>query len=178
LAASIENRIGGIEKSIVSSAVDDFTKPMSEFNENTPNKSCTGTAGPVYIAVYEKNKAAARMAFEVWNNGDLERLDRFVSPTVVHHDPYDPHGSEGLVGMKKSITRNRTAYPDLHISIEDQIAEGDKVATRWTSTMTHKGKRVTLKGITIDRFENGMIVEAWRSMDMLGLLQQTGAIEK
>jgi predicted ester cyclase len=130
------------------------------------------------IAVYEKNKAAARMAFEVWNNGDLERLDRFVSPTVVHHDPYDPHGSEGLVGMKKSITRNRTVYPDLHISIEDQIAEGDKVATRWTSTMTHNGKRVTLKGITIDRFENGMIVEAWRSMDMLGLLRQSGALEK
>jgi predicted ester cyclase len=87
-------------------------------------------------------------------------------------------GSEGLVGMKKSITRSRTVYPDLHISIEDQIAEGDKVATRWTGTMTHNGKRVTLKGITIDRFENGMIVEAWRSMDMLSFLQQSGALEK
>jgi predicted ester cyclase len=130
------------------------------------------------ISVSEKNKAAARVAFEVWNNGDLERLDRFVSPTVVHHDPYDPHGSQGLVGMKISITRNRNVYPDLHITIEDQIAEGDKVATRWTSTMTHNGKRVTLKGITIDRFEDGMIVEAWRSMDMLGLLQQTGALKK
>jgi predicted ester cyclase len=128
--------------------------------------------------VSEKNKAAARVAFEVWSNGDLERLDRFVSPTVVHHDPYDPQGSEGLVGMKKSITKNRTRYPDLHLTIEDQIAEGDKVATRWTSSMTHNGRRVRLEGITIDRFENGMIVEAWRSMDMLGLLQQTGALEK
>jgi hypothetical protein len=99
--------------------------------------------------VSEHNKAAARAAFEVWSRGTLEDLDRFVSPTVVHHDPYDPHGAEGLAGMKKTI-----------------------VATRWTSTMTHDGKRVTLKGITIDRFERGMIVEAWRNMDMLAFLRQ------
>ena len=76
--------------------------------------------------------------------------------------------------MKKSITKNRTRYPDLHLTIEDQIAEGDKVATRWTSSMTHNGRRVRLEGITIDRFENGMIVEAWRSMDMLGLSSTWG----
>jgi len=128
--------------------------------------------------VSEEHKAAARVAFEVWSTGDLERLDRFVSPTVVNHDPYDPQGSEGLVGMKESIRKRRTRYPDLHLTIEDQIAEGDKVASRWTSSMTHNGRRVTLEGITIDRFEHGMIVEAWRSMDMLGLLQQTGALEK
>ena len=125
-----------------------------------------------------KNKAAAQVAFEVWSTGDLERLDRFVSPTVVNRDPYDPQGAEGLVGMKASILMSRTRYPDLHLTVEDQIAEGDKVATRWTGSMTHNGRRVTLEGITIDRFENGMIVEAWRSMDMLGLLQQTGALEK
>ena len=126
----------------------------------------------------EQNKAAARVAFEVWSTGDLERLDRFVSPSVVHHDPYDPHGSEGLVGLKKSITKNRARCPDLHFTIEDQIAEGEKLATRWTSSMTYNGKRVRLEGITIDRFENGMIVETWRSMDMLGLRQQTGALEQ
>ena len=125
----------------------------------------------------DKHKAAARIAFEVWSTGDLERLDEFVSPDVVHHDPYDPHGAEGLVGIKKSIARNRETYPDLHIVIDDQVAEGDRVATRWTGTMTHHGKRVTLKGITIDRFENGKIVEAWRSMDMLSLFRQTGAIQ-
>jgi predicted ester cyclase len=127
--------------------------------------------------VSEKNKAAARVAFEVWSTGELERLDRFVSPTVVHHDPYDPQGAEGLVGMKASIIKRRTSYPDLQLTIDDQIAEGDKVATRWTSSMTHNGRQVTLAGITIDRFENDLIVEAWRSMDMLGVLQQTGAIE-
>jgi predicted ester cyclase len=128
--------------------------------------------------VSEQNKAAARVAFEVWSTGDLESLDRFVSPTVVNHDPYDPQGAEGLVGMKASIRKTRTRYPDFRLTIEDQLAEGDKVVTRWTGSMTHNGRRVTLEGITIDRFENDLIVEAWRSMDMLGLLQQTGALEK
>ena len=124
----------------------------------------------------ERNKAAARVAFEVWSTGDLDRLDEYIAPNVVHHDPYDPHGAEGLVGMKKTIKGNRSIYPDLHMTVEDQVAQGRKVATRWTATMTHEGKKVTLKGITIDRFENDKIVEAWRCMDMLSLLRQTGAI--
>jgi len=124
----------------------------------------------------ERNKGVSRVAFEVWSTGDLDRLDEYIASDVVHHDPYDPHGAEGLVGMKKSIKRNRSNYPDLHMLVEDQVAEGRKVATRWTATMTHEGKKVTLKGITIDRFENNKIVEAWRCMDMLGLLRQTGAV--
>jgi predicted ester cyclase len=124
----------------------------------------------------ERNKAAARAAFEVWSTGNLDRLDRYIAADVVHHDPYDPHGAAGLAGMKRSIERNRSAYPDLHIRVEDQLAEGDKVATRWIATMTHEGKNVTLQGVTIDRFENDKIVEAWRCMDMLGLLRQTGGI--
>ena len=51
------------------------------------------------------NKAAARMAFEVWSRGDLDRLDEILAPEVVHHDPYDPHGAEGLAAMKASIRR-------------------------------------------------------------------------
>jgi predicted ester cyclase len=124
----------------------------------------------------ERNKAASRVAFEVWNTGQLDRLDGFIAPDVVHHDPYDPNGAQGLAGMKRTIKKNREMNPDLTIVVEDQIAEGDKVATRWTATMTQNGKKVSLRGITIDRFENGRIVEAWRNMDMLGLLQQTGAV--
>jgi predicted ester cyclase len=128
--------------------------------------------------VTERNKAASRVAFEVWNTGQLDRLDRLVARDVVHHDPYDPHGRQGLDGMKKTIMKNREVHPDLHVVIDDQLAEGHKVATRWRATMTRGGKRVSLTGITIDRFEDGKIVEAWRSMDMLGLLRQTGAIPK
>jgi predicted ester cyclase len=124
--------------------------------------------------VSEQNKAAARVAFEVWNTGELGRLDQYIAADVVHHDPYDPNGAHGLAGMKLTIRRNREITPDLTITVEDQIAEGGRVATRWIATMTRQGKKVSLHGVTIDRFENGKIVEAWRTIDMLGLLQQTG----
>lgn len=123
----------------------------------------------------ERNKAASRVAFEVWNTGELDLLDRFVAPDVIHHDRYDPHGAHGLAGMKRAIKENRERYPDLAIAVDDQLAEGERVATRWTATMTREGKRVALNGVTIDRFQDGKIVEAWRTIDMLGLLQQLGA---
>jgi steroid delta-isomerase-like uncharacterized protein len=135
--------------------------------------------------VSEANKAVARAEFEVWSSGELEKLDLLVAPDVVHHDPYDPNASEGLDGLKKSIATNRAAFPDLELTIEDQIAEGDKVATRWTATMTHRGdalgvaptgESITLRGITIERFEDGKVVEAWRSMDTLAVRQGIGAV--
>lgn len=133
----------------------------------------------------EENKAAARAVFEVWGTGELERLDDLVAPNVVHHDPYDPHRDQGLEGMKQTIELNRAAFPDMRLTVEDQVAEGDKVVTRWTGEMTHlgelggaapSGNRVTISGITIDRFQGGKIVEAWRSMDTLGLLRQIGGL--
>jgi steroid delta-isomerase-like uncharacterized protein len=137
------------------------------------------------MSLSEQNKAFARTVFDVWSSGSLDRLDEIVAPGVIHHDRYDPHAAHGLEGLKKTIEVNRTAFPDLQLTVEDQIAEGDKVATRWQATMTHQGelmgtpatgRRATLSGITIDRFEAGKIVEAWRSMDMLGLLQGIGAL--
>ena len=134
----------------------------------------------------EHNKAAASAVFDVWSTGAIERLDDLVAPDVVHHDPYDPNAASGLVGMKRTIELNRTAFPDMRLIAEDQVAEDDKVATRWRGEMTHLGElggarptgnRIVISGITIDRFENGMIVEAWRSMDMLKVLQGIGALE-
>ncbi len=78
-----------------------------------------------------------------------------------------------------------TAFPDLHLTIEDEIAEGDKVVTRVTARGTHQGsfmgirptgKRAVVTGIVIDRFANGKTVEAWNNLDDLGLLQQLGVI--
>ena len=133
----------------------------------------------------ERNKATARAVFEVWSTGEIDRLDQLVAGHVVHHDPYDPNAAEGLLGMKRTIELNRSAFPDIQLTVEDQVAEGDKVVTRWRGEMTHtgrlagaapSGRRVAITGITIDRFEDGKIVEAWRSMDMLGLLQGIGAL--
>ena len=134
----------------------------------------------------EQNKAAAREVFEVWSTGNTDRLDELVHPDVVHHDPYDPHGAEGLAGMKETIEFNRQAFPDMTITVEQQLAEGDLVATRWRSEMTYvgglggtavEGQKTSIGGITIDRFEEGKIVEAWRSMDTLGLLRGIGALQ-
>jgi steroid delta-isomerase-like uncharacterized protein len=133
----------------------------------------------------EGNKAAARAVFEIWGTGELDRLNELVAPDVVHHDPCDPNGDHGLEGMKRTIELNRTAFPDMQLVVEDRVAEDDKVVTRWRGEMTHlgelggappSGKHVTISGITIDRFEDGKIVEAWRSMDTLGLLRGIGAL--
>jgi len=91
----------------------------------------------------------------------------------------------GTAGIKQFISIYRTAYPDTHFTVEDQVAEGDKVATRWTATGTHRGelmgiaptgKRVTVTGIAITRVTNGKIVETWNNFDALGQLQQLGVI--
>ena len=133
----------------------------------------------------EENKAIARGVFEAWEAGDLDRLDDLVAPEVVDHDPYNPHGSEGLEGLKKTIAMYREAFPDLQYTIEDQIAEGDMVVTRWTGTGTHEGelmgaaptgKKASVTGIGIDRIENGKIVEAWGNWDTLRLMQNIGLI--
>src|SRR5215210_3092852 len=87
----------------------------------------------------DENKAAARRVFEAWEQGDLDALDDLVAADAVDHDPYNPHANEGLEGFKKTIAMYREAFPDLHFEIEDQIAEGDKVVTRWAGTGTHEG---------------------------------------
>lgn len=122
----------------------------------------------------ESNKAIARAVFEVWGSGELDRLDDLVAADVLHHDPYDPNAADGLDGMKATIAANRARFPGLRLEVHDQIAEGDRVATRWTCAMEHSesGKRVTIAGITIDRFEDGRIVEAWRSMDALAVVRE------
>jgi uncharacterized protein len=123
----------------------------------------TGTAG-------ETNRRLAREEFEIWNTGEVDRLDRIVADDVVHHDPHDPYAGEGLQGLKASISATRRRFRSFEISVLDQVAEADKVATRWRATMTPASAaapagEVTITGITIERFENGKVVESWRSMD-------------
>jgi steroid delta-isomerase-like uncharacterized protein len=131
----------------------------------------------------EQNKAAARAVFEVFNDGNLDRLDDLVAADATDHDPYNPYASEGVEGLKKVIAMYRGAFPDLRMTVEDQVAEGDKVGTRWTATGTHEGdlmgtaatgRTSTVTGIGIDRFEDGKIVEVWTNWDALGMFQQLG----
>jgi steroid delta-isomerase-like uncharacterized protein len=133
----------------------------------------------------EENKAVARGVFEAWERGDLDALDELVAADAVDHDPQNPHAGEGLEGLKKTIAMYREAFPDVGFTIEEQVAEGDLVATRWTATGTHEGelmgmqpsgKSSTVTGMAIDRIESGKVVESWGNWDTLGMLQQIGAI--
>jgi len=132
----------------------------------------------------EENKATDRsLTEEGWNQGNTAVFDEFLAADFLGHDPSGPlYGPEGF---KQLYATYRTAFPDTHLTIEDQVAEGDLLASRWTATGTHQGslmgiapsgKRVTATGITITRFTNGKIKEAWFNYDTLGMLQQIGAL--
>ena len=132
----------------------------------------------------EDNKALVRRMFEeVWNQGNIARIAEFYSPAHVEHTSSGP--VRGQEGYKQYVMIYRTAFPDAHYTVEDQLAEGDKVVTRWTARGTHQGplmgipptgKQGTVTGIGIARFEGGKIVEAWVELDALGMMQQLGVI--
>ena len=132
----------------------------------------------------EENKALARRLFEeVLNQKNVALIDEFYSPNYVEHTPNGPvHGTEAY---KQYLMMYFTAFPDAHYTIEDQIAEGEKVMTRWSVRGTHQGplmgipptgKNSTVTGMSIGRREGGKIVEAWTEFDTLGMLQQLGVI--
>ena len=134
----------------------------------------------------EENKAITRRFLdEIFAGGNLELVDELFAPNFVLHDPSVPQEVRGLEAMKQYITMYRTAYPDTHFTVEDQIAEGDEVVTRWTGQGTHQGElmgiaptgnRVTVTGIEIDRISGGKIEETWVNYDALGMMQQLGII--
>ena len=133
----------------------------------------------------EENKAKTRQVVEeFWNQGNMALFDKIWATNFVNHDPFHPHVSD-REGYKQWVIIVRTAFPDFKITIEDMIAEGDKVVVRWTFRGTQKGelpgipptgKQVTQMGININRIADGKVVESWRSADDFGLLQQLGVI--
>lgn len=133
-----------------------------------------------------ENKALARrLVEEAYNGGRLDVTDELVAGDFVGHDPSLPEEVRGPAGVKELIAGYRAAFPDIHVTIEDQIADGDRVVTRWSVKGTHQGelmgmpatgKQATVTGITIDRIVGGRIAESWDNWDTLGLMQQLGAV--
>ncbi len=133
----------------------------------------------------EENKAAERRFYEeVWNKHHPATVDELVAPDVDEHNPLPGQGP-GLEGFKQTVEMALSAFPDVQITLEDLIAEGDKVVARWTGRGTHRGefmgtpatnKQVTLAGIDIYRYAGGKRVETWRQLDYLGLMQQLGRV--
>jgi steroid delta-isomerase-like uncharacterized protein len=131
----------------------------------------------------KQNKMIAyRLLDELWNRESFAVVDELVA------SDYDGHSSTefyGPAGAKQFVSEVHKAFPDFEFMIEDQIAEGDKVVTRWTCRGTHQGqfqgilptgKQMTMSGITIFRMANGKLIEGWTNEDVLGMLQQLGAV--
>jgi len=135
----------------------------------------------------EDNKAISRRYFmEVFSQGKLDVVDEIYTPDHINTGPaVFPGLPDGPEGIKMLVTAYRNAFPDVKFAIVEQIAEGDKVMTRWTATGTPKDDASdvplpdTLKtstGVTINRFVDGMIAESWAIFDQFGLMQQLGII--
>lgn len=135
----------------------------------------------------EANKTLVRRWFEeVWNQGHEETIDELFAVNGVGYGLGDTEAPvQGPAGIKPFVRNLRGALPDIHMKIEDIMAEGDRVTVRITAEGTHKGGnlgvaptggRVRIEGIVIVRIANGQIVEGWNSWDQLGLLRQIGAL--
>ena len=134
----------------------------------------------------EENKAVSRrVAEEVFNGGNVDLADELYAPDYVLHDPSLPEDLHGPEGIKRYVAMTLGAFPDIRVAVEDQVAEGDKVVSRWTATGTHTGdlmgipptgRRVEISGVTINRFSGGKIAEDWYQSDDLGMMQQLGVV--
>ena len=136
----------------------------------------------------EENKAIfRRYVEELGNEGNFDLADEIF-------DQYRAHQSDGTTlergpeDVKRFMGEFRSAFPDFHSTIEDMVAEGDKVVTRWRARGTHQGefrgiaptgKEIEMTGIGIFRFSTeGKVVESWDAMDQLGMMQQLGVVEQ
>ncbi len=130
----------------------------------------------------EENKDLARRSWESVENPDS--LDEAYASDVVWHNPEGD--IQGIEQAKQFVTMFKTAFPDMSATVEDVVAEGDKVVTRITMRGTHQGeveefgpptgRQVETQGITIHRIEGGKIVEEWNSWDNMSIMQQLGLV--
>ena len=125
----------------------------------------------------EQNKAVVRRLMEEAERGNLAVIDELVAPDFVFHNPGDPSVGGGPEGYKRWMAQQQSEVRDARITVEDQLAEGDKVATRFTVRGTHaaSGKPVVVTVIAIDELRDGRVVGHWDEADILGAMQQVGA---
>ncbi len=132
----------------------------------------------------EANKAFVRRFYEdIFNQRNLALVDELCTTNHVFHNP--PTTLHGREEFKQLLSLYITAFPDARFTVEDSIAEGDRVASRYTFRGTHQGKlmgiaptgkQVTVTGIIINRIAGGQSAEGWLNFDALGMLQQLGVV--
>ena len=129
----------------------------------------------------ETNKALIRRNFEViWSQCNLEAADEILAPEYIGHIAALPDAVHGVEAFKQVVMLFHLAAPDIRFDIQDQLAEGNKVATRWIGRGTHKGElmgiapsgqRLSVTGMSFHLIENGRIQESWDDWDALSMLQ-------
>jgi steroid delta-isomerase-like uncharacterized protein len=126
----------------------------------------------------------ARFLEEVINQGRLGQADELVAADFVELDPL-PGQKQGREGLKEVIGMLRSAFPDIHWAVDETVASGDKVVTRFTWTGTHQGtflgipatgRSVSVKGVVIDRLVAGKMADSRILMDTFTMMQQLGVI--
>jgi steroid delta-isomerase-like uncharacterized protein len=139
------------------------------------------------MSAVEIKEKARRLYEEAFGQGNPAVIDEVLYSDFVCHDPNSETGEiRGAETLKGETEYFRNAFPDLFYRVEDQMAEGDKVTTRYTMGGTHQGeffgvpgsgKSIEISGINVDRFdESGNLVEEWASYDLLGAMRQAGVI--
>lgn len=136
----------------------------------------------------ESDANVLRRAFEeMWSEGNLDLVDELYDADFIGH--VEPNDVRGWDGIRESVTRFRTAFPDLRFTVEESIANGDTSVVRWTAQATHEGtlellgrtpatgRKVSLSGLTMGRLSNGKISEAWSRWNQMSMLRQIGALE-
>jgi steroid delta-isomerase-like uncharacterized protein len=136
----------------------------------------------------EENKAVARRELEeIWNKGNLDAAEDVYAPDYIGHRLAGGKDIRGLEAIKQLAAATRQAFPDFNHTVEDMLAEGEKVVIRSTIHATHQGefrgvaptgKEVEVTSMTMNRIEGGKIAESWHNADHLGLMQQLGVIEQ
>jgi steroid delta-isomerase-like uncharacterized protein len=125
-----------------------------------------------------------RIAEEPWR-GNYDVIDEHLAADYVGHDPSMPEPIRGPAGFREYVRTFQNAFRNARITVEEQLAEGDLVATRWTGRGIHEGelmgiaptgKETTVTGITISRLKDGKVAEEWSSWDTFGMLVQLGAV--
>jgi len=132
------------------------------------------------------NEALLRRWFEeVWNQGQVEAIDEMMAADAIAHGLGDAQ-VVGTTAFKAFHAKFRGAFPDIRITVDDVVSQGDRAAVRFTIRATHRGdhlgvpatgREVNFPAMSFVRCRNGQIVEGWNSVDMLGMLQQVGGVE-
>ena len=132
----------------------------------------------------ENKEIARRFGADVWGRGDAAAIDELFAADIVDHNAF-PGQPPGAEGVKQIVALFRAAFPDLQITNEEILADGDRAVLRWSARGTHQGelagipatgRQVRMTGIDILRIAEGKVVERWGEYSSLELMQQLGVI--